>query len=108
MSRRIAPLLFAVLATSLALIPGPPAVGCAIVPNRDGSVAVADEVAVIVYDGATKTEHFVRRATFHTTSADFGFLVPTPSLPELTPANPDAFAALAKMTEPKVEVRRVE
>jgi hypothetical protein len=108
MTRRTAPLMFAVLATAIALVPGPPASGCAVVQNQGGSVAVADEVAVIVYDEATKTEHFVRRATFRTTSTDFGFLVPTPSLPELTPAKSSALTALAKMTEPKVEVRRVE
>ena len=44
---------------------------------------IAEESAVIVWEGATRTEHFVRRATFATTAADFGFLVPTPSKPEL-------------------------
>jgi hypothetical protein len=71
-------------------------------------VDVADEVAVVVFDEATRTEYFIRRATFESTSADFGFLVPTPTLPELVEASPDVFATLAKLTEPKVEVRRVE
>jgi Uncharacterized protein conserved in bacteria (DUF2330) len=108
MSRRlVVPLLFGGLA--VALIPAaPPASGCAVVPNKDGHVAVANELAVIVFDEETKTEHFVRKATFQSTSADFGFLVPTPSVPELVEATGDAFAALAKLTEPKVEVRRVE
>lgn len=108
MNRFVLPLFLSALGVLLAVVPGPRAAGCAVVPNRDGSVSVADEAAVIVYDEATKTEHFIRRATFQTTSADFGFLVPTPSLPELVEASPDVFSTLSRLTEPKVEVRRVE
>jgi hypothetical protein len=99
---------FTGFAVALALVPDRPAAGCAVAPGLNGSVGVADEVAVLIYDEATQTEHFIRKATFQTTSADFGFLVPTPTVPELIEASPDAFAALAKMTEPKVEVRRIE
>jgi len=109
MSRRFGPLMvFAGVAALLALVPDRPAAGCAIAPPKDGSVGVAEEVAAIVYDDLTGIEHFVRKATFQTTSADFGFLVPTPTVPELVEASPAVFDALAKMTEPKVEVRRIE
>jgi hypothetical protein len=109
MSRRLFALTsFTGLAVVLALVPDRPAAGCAVAPGLNGSVGVADEVAVLIYDEATKTEHFIRKATFQTTSADFGFLVPTPTVPELVESGPDAYTALAKMTEPKVEVRRIE
>ncbi len=109
MQRYIFPAFLSVLATSIALIPSPKlALGCGVAPGKNGSVAVTDEAAVIIYDEATKTEHFIRRATFQSTSADFGFLVPTPTVPELVEANPDVFATLSKLTEPKVEVRMKE
>ncbi len=46
-------------------------------------VSVAGETAVIVWDPKTKTEHFVRTATFSGASGPMGFLVPTPSAPRL-------------------------
>ncbi len=60
---------------------------------------IAEESAVIVWEGATRTEHFVRRATFATSAADFGFLVPTPSKPELAEVDDRLFRTLeAKIT----------
>ena len=53
--------------------------GCAAAPHPDERVDVAYEEALIVWDDAAKTEHFVRRATFEGTAYDFGFLVPTPN-----------------------------
>src|SRR5262249_1314568 len=50
---------------------------------------------------------FIRRATFQSTGYDFGFLVPTPSRPELAAAEDDLFKELAKITEPKTEYRTV-
>ncbi len=61
---------------------------------------VADETALIVYDSATQTEHFLRLAKFEGASADFGFFVPTPSQPELAEGSADIFPMLAKLTEP--------
>lgn len=46
-------------------------------------VSVAGETAVIVWDPKTKTEHFIRTATFNGVSGPMGFLVPTPSVPRL-------------------------
>jgi hypothetical protein len=70
-------------------------------------VDIADETALIVWDDAAQKQHFIRRATFVGNAYDFGFLVPTPSRPELEAADPDLFAELAKITEPKVEHRTV-
>ena len=88
----------------LAAIPAP-ASACAAI-GRDGqSIDIASESALIVWDEANKTEHFIRRATFQSTGYDFGFLVPTPSLPEIAESDDEVFARLADLTKPKVEVR---
>jgi hypothetical protein len=88
----------------LVLPPAGPARGCGMV-FRNGtegvSVSVAFENAIIVWDEAAKTEHFVRRAQFASTSADFGFLVPTPSAPDLAVVGDPAFWSLATVTAPK-------
>lgn len=77
------PLLTAHIALLLALLP-PPARACAPAPPLGVEVQIADEDAVIVWDPAARTEHFIRRASFHTAAtSNFGFLVPTPSQPAL-------------------------
>lgn len=100
-SLRLAPL-FA-LATAVAwLPPADPARGCAVAPRPGTQVDISAESAVIVWDDAAKTEHFIRRARFASTSADFGFLVPTPSVPELAEAGDAAFRSLEALTAPRV------
>jgi hypothetical protein len=102
---RVAPafVLFA-LAVLFVSIPGD-ARGCGGVYHPGERVDVADETALIVYDEATKTQHFIRQATFVGSAYDFGFLVPTPTRPQLESADPDLFTELAKITEPKTETR---
>lgn len=96
------------LALVAALVAVPPRThGCAVVPRPGGQIGISSENALIVYDSATKTEHFIRTASFTASaSADFGFLVPTPSKPELHEASPDVFAALAEITKPRTVVER--
>jgi hypothetical protein len=94
----------ALLAVALAACPRP-AAGCAVAPPRGGDVGISGESALIVYDAATKTEHFIRTANFRSTSNDFGFLVPTPTKPELAEASADVFAELADVTKRRTEVR---
>ncbi len=88
-----------------------PSDACAPAPPRNVVVEVASESAIIVWDAETKTQHFIRRGTF-TASADggmpvndFGFLVPTPSVPALEEADDKAFDELAKITAPKTVTR---
>lgn len=97
------------LAVVVALIPSP-APGCAIAPLKGQSgtsVQTASEEAVIIYDQASKTEHFIRTASFMSSSAEFGFLVPTPSKPDIAEADPAIYGDLANLTKPKVEIRRI-
>jgi hypothetical protein len=101
---RAAPPLAALLAAAVA---APPADvrGCGAAFRPGERVDVADEAALIVWDEATKTEHFVRRATFVGGAYDFGFLVPTPARPQLEPADPVLFDNLRDLTAPKVVTR---
>jgi hypothetical protein len=97
--------LAAVLAAgALAAVPAP-VTGCAAAPPRGQSVDTAEESALIVWDDAAKVEHFVRRASFRSTGYDFGFLVPTPSRPELAVASDSVLDEVAKVTAPRVEYR---
>jgi hypothetical protein len=81
-----------------------PSQSCATVSPEE-FVNVTDESAIIVWDAARKREHFIRGATFDSAARDIGFLVPTPSVPELKAADRGAFAILQKVLLPKVEYR---
>jgi hypothetical protein len=94
--------LFLFLSTVLAVPLVGPARACAPAPRRNQSVAIASESAIILWDAASKTQHFIRRASFTTEARDFGFLVPTPTKPTLAEASDEAFAVLARLTAPKV------
>lgn len=85
------------------------AFACAPAPRDGERVDVVDESAIIVWDPATKTEHFIRRATFAGNARDFGFLVPTPTVPKLSAVNDSMFDVLYAKTrraigEPKTEI----
>lgn len=97
-------LLPAALIAILAAIPSPVSACAAIGP--DGSrIDISAEAALIVWDEANKTEHFIRRASFESTAYDFGFLVPTPSLPEIAESDDEVFTRLMDITKPKIEYR---
>lgn len=87
---------------AVALIPAPqPVQGCAAAPPHGEYVGVNAEEAIILYDAVTKTEHFIRRADFRTRAKDFGFLVPTPTKPDLGETTAEIFSALASATAPR-------
>lgn len=84
--------------------------GCAPAPPRGMWARIEDENALIVWQPETQTEHFIRRATFNSTANDFGFLVPTPSQPELGEVDSEKlFDQLGQITAPRhvEEIRRV-
>lgn len=80
----------------------PPARGCAPAPPEGEQVVTQREDALIVWDPASHREHFVRRALFGGVTKEFGFLVPTPSRPELAEVSEGVFASLAQATQPAV------
>ncbi len=93
---------------SLALLAAArPCEACAPAPSLGERVQIADESAIIAWDEAAKREHFIRRASFRAAGRDFGFLVPTPTQPELGEVDDAVFARLEEATKPEV-VERIE
>jgi hypothetical protein len=92
------------------LVPAPlpaPVSACCPAPPRGRPVVNADQTVIIIWDADSKTEHFIRQASFKSDADDFGFLVPTPTEPSLDESGNDAFPYLLKLTEPeKVKVSR--
>src|SRR5437016_3719837 len=77
----------ALLAAACLSFRAPAVRACAPAPPPGVRVEIADESAIIVWDAAAKTQHFIRRASFATAAHDFGFLVPTPAQPTLAEAS---------------------
>jgi hypothetical protein len=78
-----------------------PAPACCPAPPSGRPVVNADQTVIILWDAAAKTQHFIRKASFQSEADDFGFLVPSPSQPELSESGNDAFPYLQKLTEPE-------
>jgi hypothetical protein len=78
---------------------------CCPAPPSGKPVVNADQTVIILWDAATKTQHFIRKASFQSEGDDFGFLVPTPAQPELEESGNEAFSYLQSLTEPKREKR---
>lgn len=78
---------------------------CAVAPHAKDFVSIKDEDALIVWDAENRTEHFLRRARFQHLGdgTGFGFLVPTPTQPTLTEADPSLFDALGSLTVAPIE-----
>ncbi len=75
--------------------------GCCAVSPRDIPAVNADQTVILVWDRERKTEHFIRQASFRSESDSVGFLVPTPTRPQLEESGNAAFPYLAKITAPK-------
>jgi hypothetical protein len=89
-------------ATLFLLLPAPSrAPACCPAPPPNKPVVNADQTVILLWDPATKTEHFIRQASFKSSADDFGFLVPTPAQPELAESGNDAFPYLLKLTAPE-------
>jgi hypothetical protein len=88
-------------AAGLVLPVVPPLPACCPAPPSGKPVVNADQTVVLLWDPATKTQHFIRQASFKSDADDFGFLVPTPTQPQLEESGNDAFLYLLKLTEPE-------
>jgi hypothetical protein len=97
-SARLAAL--SLLAALAALAAPRPAAACATAPPPGTFAQIAEESAIVVWDDKTRTEHFIRRAAFRASGPDFGFLVPTPTKPELAEVPNEAFTALEAAIDP--------
>jgi hypothetical protein len=96
----VASIALSLLGVVLLLAPAP---ACCPAPPLGSPVVNADQTVVILWDAATKTEHFIRQASFKSEADDFGFLVPTPTQPELSESGDEAFPFLKKLTEPEIQ-----
>jgi hypothetical protein len=65
---------------------------------------VSREEAIIIWDAPSQTQHFIRRATINTTARQVGFLVPTPSEPELAEVPTSVFDELLHYAKPKATI----
>jgi hypothetical protein len=63
-------------------------------------VVNADQTVIIIWDAATRTQHFIRKASFQSEADDFGFLVPSPTQPQLEESGNEAFSILDQLTAP--------
>jgi hypothetical protein len=72
---------------------------CAVAPSGR-SVVNADQSVIILWDEAQKTEHFIRQASFKSDTDEVGFLVPTPTRPQLEESGDAAFRSLGRITSP--------
>jgi hypothetical protein len=83
----------------------PPAPGCCPAPPSGKPVVNADQTVIIIWDAANKMQHFIRQASFKSQADDFGFLVPSPSEPELDESGNEAFPYIYDITKPKIITR---
>src|SRR5215470_13790349 len=94
----LVPFAGACLALSFLASPSP---GCCPAGPKGQPVVNADQTVIILWDAATKTQHFIRQASFKSEADDFGFLVPSPTQPELAESGNETFRFLLKRTEPE-------
>lgn len=76
--------------------------GCAAVTIARGHVVNADQSVIMIWDRERKMQHFIRQANFKTDAPDVGFVVPSPSRPQLEESGNKAFASLKEITAPYV------
>lgn len=76
---------------------------CCPAPPKGKPVVNADQTVIILWDAAAKMQHFIRQASFKSDADDFGFLVPSPTEPELDESGNEAFPYLLKLTEPEIK-----
>lgn len=79
-----------------------PTVACCPAPMKGDWVLNADQTVIMIWDAVAKRQHFIRQATFKADAKDFGFLIPTPSQPELEESGNETFETLQRFTEPQV------
>lgn len=60
----------------------------------------ADQTVILLWDKERQMEHFIRKASFRGQGDSVGFLVPSPSRPQLEESGNSAFSYLAEITAP--------
>lgn len=83
-----------------------PILACATFYPEDNFGWLAEEVALIVWDSEAQQQHFIRRARFDTKAKEVGFLVPTPTQPELAEIDNAIFNQLDYQIRPRRVVKK--
>lgn len=104
---------FLVAVVSASLLTASPTRACCPAWRRGEPVRIADQQILVVWDPATRVEHFIREAKFAAAPGarqeGFGFLVPSPTVPEIAAADGAVFELLNDRIQPRVvEVTRYE
>src|SRR5947209_3400621 len=96
--RLVAATVLAAAATLVAAAPRASACGCFAPPNPTVAVVQAGEKILFAVDGQTITAHVQIR--YQGDAAEFGWLVPLPSVPEVSVGTDELFARLSAATAP--------
>lgn len=72
---------------------------CALSPAGE-IVTFQGQKNIVIWDEKAGVEHFIREASFQSKSRSFGFIAPTPAVPDLAEADPAAFELLAALEPP--------
>ena len=96
----IVAVLFCAAATSTVTV-----YACAVMPRPDRVVRVDGEEVLIVWDADARREHLIRHIGFRGDTDDFGFLVPTPSTPEVAEVQGLPFDPLYRLYHRSAPVR---
>ena len=88
----------------VALFLSRPAAACCPAPPPGVPVVNADQTVILIWDAANKTQHFIRQASFKSQADDFGFLIPSPTQPELDESGDGAFDVMRRLTAPEIEL----
>lgn len=88
------------LVVGLALAISTSGLACCGVAGGGKRVQFAGQTNIVIWDAATKTEHFIRDARFTSDAKDFGFIAPSPTQPELVAVSKKAFELLASLAPP--------
>lgn len=62
--------------------------------EKERRPSLAYEQSLIVFDAAAHRQHFIREVVFRTSATSFGFVVPTPTRPEVAKVQKSPFASL--------------
>jgi hypothetical protein len=73
--------------------------GCCMAFDPAHPMVLADEKAIIIWEEAKKTQHFIRSATFKGDAEHFGFIVPTPNRPDVVDVDPKVFGELERFVQ---------
>lgn len=79
---------------------------CCAVTRALELIVNADQTVILIWNAEKKRQHFIRQASFHSdASKDIGFIIPSPTQPDLEEAGDRAFDYLRMITAPIVKRR---